>query len=112
MMQMFETMDHGFATIEFESEGSKENKVSKFLSRFDALFTLNQDLLLERHYLRNACFADPSGWRGWKVVGMRRDLPEGDAGMGGAGIPGGRKSNYRALGPWTARRAPKFPAIL
>jgi hypothetical protein len=93
ILQMFETMDHGFASIEFEPKGSKEHKVSRFLSRFDALFTLNQDLLLERHYLRNACFADPSGWRGWKVVGMRRDLPEGDAGMGGAGIPGGGKSN-------------------
>lgn len=90
ILQMFETMNHGFETVEFESVANA-NKVSHSLSRFDSLFTLNQDLLLERHYFHNACFANPRRWRGWKVVVMRRDLPEGDAGKGGAGIPGSGK---------------------
>jgi hypothetical protein len=93
ILQMFESMDRGFETIEFESEGTEGHQISRFLSCFDSLFTLNQDLLLERHYFRNACFANPSRWRGWKIVGMRRDVPEADGGMGGAGVPGGGKCN-------------------
>jgi hypothetical protein len=48
--------------------------IQKYLVRFDAIFTLNQDLLLEFHYLNN----NPAVWigskfypQGWYIPGMR-----------------------------------------
>ncbi len=50
--QMFTDMDKAFATItNFEPQNDIAYLVRSFLVRFDAIFTLNQDLLLERHYL-------------------------------------------------------------
>jgi hypothetical protein len=49
--------------------------IQKWLTRFDAIFTLNQDLLLEFHYLNN----NPGVWmgtkwnpQGWAMRGVRQ----------------------------------------
>jgi hypothetical protein len=46
--------------------------MSTFLVRFDAIFTLNQDLLLERHYLNdNIALSTPRRWNGWQIPGLK-----------------------------------------
>ena len=48
---MFNAMDQAFGSVKFEQNNNIEYLVRAFLARFDAIFTLNQDLLLERYYL-------------------------------------------------------------
>jgi hypothetical protein len=57
-----------------EFGNDNEFMIQKYLTRFDAIFTLNQDLLLEFHYLNN----NPAVWigskfypEGWYIPGMR-----------------------------------------
>jgi aminoglycoside phosphotransferase family enzyme len=69
--QMFEDMNRAFVGPKFRFHFSKAaagQDVIAFLSKFDAIFTLNQDLLLERHYL-SATLAEP--YRYWSC----HDLP-------------------------------------
>jgi hypothetical protein len=48
---MFNYMDQAFAQTAFEpTTAPLEYSIRAFLGRFDAIFTLNQDLLLERYY--------------------------------------------------------------
>jgi hypothetical protein len=47
---MFETMSKNFASREFEFQPDVAYQVAPFLGRFDAIFTTNQDTLLEAHY--------------------------------------------------------------
>jgi hypothetical protein len=45
--------------------------LQSFLSRFTAIFTMNQDLLLERHYLANKeNRLDVESWKNWQLPGM------------------------------------------
>src|SRR5215472_12747808 len=44
---MFNYMNHAFEGIKFEPQDNMEYLIGRFLTRFDAIFTLNQDLLLE-----------------------------------------------------------------
>lgn len=71
--KMFEAMDQGFSrktSIDFTSDVNF--KVSRFLGRFDAIFTLNQDLLLERHYSSlDLPLAPQRKWSGWSRPGLR-----------------------------------------
>lgn len=69
----FVDMEKGFSSINFEFNNSMPYLVRTFLGRFDAIFTLNQDLLLERHYLNsNIMLGNPRRWSGaWQVPGMR-----------------------------------------
>jgi hypothetical protein len=75
--KMFNDMDAGFRAPggrPFKFEFSlDEPGVRHFLSRFDAIYTLNQDLLLERHYF-NSDFPliNPQRWSGWAMHGMRQ----------------------------------------
>jgi hypothetical protein len=48
---MFNAMDNAFATTTFQPNNDLHFMIRTFLIRFDAIFTLNRDLLLERHYL-------------------------------------------------------------
>jgi hypothetical protein len=50
--KMFHSMNKSFTTSHFRFEETQDIKhlVSRFLCRFDAIFTLNQDLLLEHNY--------------------------------------------------------------
>jgi hypothetical protein len=73
--QMFADMNRGFANREFEFQTDAAYLVRTFLVLFDAIFTLNQDLLLERHYLNDNVMLGnhPKGrWNGWQIVGMQR----------------------------------------
>ena len=67
---MFSDMDKAFSSIpEFEFNKEASFSVRAFLLQFDAIFTLNQDLLLERHYLANR---GPLGrWSGTYIPGVR-----------------------------------------
>jgi hypothetical protein len=52
ILQMFADMDKGFGEIDdFNFGVTSHESITGLLTRFDAIFTLNQDLLLERHYL-------------------------------------------------------------
>jgi len=51
---MFSHMDKAFVDVPFEFQNNDTEFMARtFLTRFDAIFSLNQDLLLERHYLAN-----------------------------------------------------------
>jgi hypothetical protein len=71
--EMFADMDAGFAhrqSLDFSSD--LNFKVARFLGRFDAIFTLNQDLLLERHYHdSDLALSSPRKWGGWRSPGIR-----------------------------------------
>ena len=71
--QMFADMDKAFASIaNFEPQNDIAYMVRSFLVRFDAIFTLNQDLLMERHYLDgNVALSSYRRWNDWQIPGMR-----------------------------------------
>jgi hypothetical protein len=80
--QMFEDMNSGFTGrqgLRFHREGVGARSVGGFLARFDAIFTLNQDLLLEHDYFGGNMFAvnAMSGrrWRGCALPGMHSEGP-------------------------------------
>lgn len=54
VQQMFHEMALGFAKTSFEPSLVDQNfGVTNFLAKFDAIFTLNQDTLLETHYINS-----------------------------------------------------------
>jgi hypothetical protein len=60
IVSMFNHMNLAFDRIQFEPQNQQnqtEYLMAAFMARFDAIFTLNQDLLLDRHYLD-----DPRFW--------------------------------------------------
>jgi len=76
ILEMFADMDKGFASlVTFEWQNQRGYLVRDFLVRFDAIFTLNQDLLMERHYLNGSVALSSSRqWGGWQIPGMK-DVP-------------------------------------
>lgn len=56
----------------FEFQKSLRKQVTTFLARFDAIFSLNQDILLEHHYFRHLDLTNPAKWHGAQLPGMRR----------------------------------------
>ena len=71
VLQMFQTMDEAFRETPFEFQNEIRFLVRTFLIRFDAIFTLNQDYLLERHYLdQNVLLGSAGRWQGWRIPGM------------------------------------------
>ena len=78
--KMFDDMNNAFIeNPEWEFQKFKERMVGTFLARFDAIFTLNQDVLLEHHYVTNVSFSDGGKWRaGVQFPGMQR-FPSQDA---------------------------------
>jgi hypothetical protein len=65
---MFNAMDQAFASVQFEPQNQTTYLVRNFLARFDAIFTLNQDVLLERHYMAPS----PAGrWSGYQLPGTK-----------------------------------------
>ncbi len=47
----FNDMNKALSGEQFEFHNEVDGSVGLYLTKFDAIFTLNQDLLLERHYL-------------------------------------------------------------
>ena len=79
--RMFEDMNNAFFGInDFEFQRHIQWMVKPFLTKFDAIFTLNQDLLLEHHYKDNHDMALTTQGRlnGIQLPGMRR-IPHGEA---------------------------------
>ena len=73
LRSMFEAMNRGFQAVRFESHESILYTVGYFLRRFDAIFTLNQDCLLEMHYLSDRLFLEARDrWKGYVIPGMVR----------------------------------------
>ena len=72
LQTMFNAMNSAFPQVSFNFDKALEYTVSKFLTRFDAIFTLNQDCLLETHYLNdNIAILSNGRWQGWTIPGMK-----------------------------------------
>jgi hypothetical protein len=70
--RMFAAMQIGFESIRFELSENRDNYIASFLTRFDAIFTLNQDSLLERHYFLHGQLQNgPRRWNGFQIFGVR-----------------------------------------
>jgi hypothetical protein len=73
---MLNLMNQGLAAARFEPSNDVNRSIAAFLRQFDALFTLNQDLLLEHHYNNDPAAFHASGRAGWQVAGVRRLGPD------------------------------------
>lgn len=67
---MFNWMDQGIQRAQFEFQNDLQYCVGPFLARFDAIFTLNQDLLLERHYFSGMPLMPTRRWNGIEHPGV------------------------------------------
>lgn len=73
--RMFVDMNSAFLTVSScEFQNFKGRMVKPFLARFDAIFTLNQDVFIEHHYKDNYDIALDDGrrWNGVQLPGMDR----------------------------------------
>jgi hypothetical protein len=70
--ETFSLMNTSLARRQFEFCNDIKYSISFYLTRFDAIFTLNQDLLLERHYLTPNTILAASGGKvsGGEIPGM------------------------------------------
>jgi hypothetical protein len=75
---MFSTMNSSYTSIGFEPGrdvakiGPEPNFVRDFLCRFDKIFTLNQDTLIEQHYQKNDLRSGSQGrWFGLQIPGLQ-----------------------------------------
>ena len=69
----FDAMNRAFEAAHFELSNAVQYSIRQFLSRFDAIFTTNQDLLLELHYNSVELFNNPERpvrWQGWYLPGV------------------------------------------
>ena len=68
---IFNGMNNTFlqTAFEFENPPSVQHSVASFLSKFHALFTLNQDALIELNY--NPMLGPPNNWAALNLPGMR-----------------------------------------
>jgi hypothetical protein len=78
LLGMFNTMNSSYATIDFEPGrdparmGPQPTLVRDFLCRFDKIFTLNQDTLLEQHYQTSGLLDGSAGrWLALQTPGLR-----------------------------------------
>jgi hypothetical protein len=78
LANVFGSMNAHFAARQFEFSNDVTHSIQKFLVRFDAIFTLNQDLLIEIHYNnQNVAIWHGTRWQGYELPGMR-ELPSAD----------------------------------
>jgi hypothetical protein len=72
--RMFDDMNAAFVAYTDWQFGQQdiERQIGTFLTRFDAIFTLNQDILLEHHYINsNIALIGKKKWAGSELPGMR-----------------------------------------
>ncbi len=77
--RMFDDMNAAFMAAGDWQFGQQhiERQIGTFLTRFDAIFTLNQDVLLEHHYVNdNIALIGKKKWAGAELPGMRRVPPQ------------------------------------
>jgi hypothetical protein len=72
---LFARLNKSFMTKQFEFNNEVRFSVKTFLARFDAIFSLNQDLLLEIHYMQS--FSSFGKWNGVQLPGMTGAPPPG-----------------------------------
>lgn len=72
---VFTRLNKTLLEVTFEFSQYVEFSVKGFLAKFDAIFSLNQDLLLEIHYRPN--FTQAGKWSGVVVPGMQARALEG-----------------------------------
>lgn len=73
--RMNRSYEQNLMGIEFQSD--KRLLVRTFMVEFDAIFTLNQDVLLELHYLQHVLLAsDRRRWDGPQIPGMTPARPQ------------------------------------
>jgi len=70
--EVFQNMNEGFFERDFEFQNHQDRMLRTYLFRFDAIFTLNQDVLLEHHYLRHLDLSGGRNWYGPQLPGLRR----------------------------------------
>jgi hypothetical protein len=91
---MFDDMNAALLKVhELDFPGGKAHAVHWLLARFDAIFTLNQDLLLEHGYMefgRGTPQSHGARWKGTQMPGLRA-LPGAD----------GRAPDHWSQGLWT-----------
>lgn len=58
ILQSFRTMQTAMDQVPWEFSQDRALHVTEFLVKFDRIFTLNQDTLLERHYVQNIALAN------------------------------------------------------
>lgn len=77
----FGAMNDAFARMtQLDFCNDLEFQIQKFLAKFDAIFTLNQDLLLELHYWRQMEIPAYPRWNGSQFPGMT-PRPQGAGGF-------------------------------
>jgi hypothetical protein len=76
---LFDRMNKQFQSRQFEFSNDVSRSFGKFLTGFDAIFTLNQDLRLELDYFRreNVALWHNTRWQGVEMPGLR-PLPHND----------------------------------
>ncbi|MEX0628564.1 MAG: SIR2 family protein [Cucumibacter sp.] len=68
---MFDVINGGLRATPFEASNLRKFSVAAFLTRFDAIFTVNQDWLLETHYLNeNVSLLSDGRWTGFQIPGV------------------------------------------
>jgi hypothetical protein len=92
---LFARMNAALAAMPFEFNNTVANSIKAFLERFDAIFTLNQDLLLEIHYQPTLV---STRWSGVTIPGMQ---PSYEAAHSGLSDP--TKLTWRPQGDTTVR---------
>ncbi len=73
--RMFADMNNAFMSItDWEFQNFRDRQVGAFLTRFDSIFTLNQDVLIEHYYIGRdtASVGGLRRWSGVQMPGLRR----------------------------------------
>lgn len=78
LRDMFLEMNHGFSNLKIGFLEEAHIRLVEFLRRFDAIFTLNQDLLLEHIYMNPAAFSvsNRNSWKACVSPGVKREISE------------------------------------
>jgi len=70
---IFEGMNDAFFDLtSMEFSKYLDRQLKTLFVRFDAIFTLNQDILIEQHYLPHVELAGADRWNGVQIPGMKR----------------------------------------
>jgi len=82
LASMFADMNDGLLAAPFEFGVAAGKSIARFLARFDAIFSLNQDLLIEHHYLsQDISLLAPGKFAGAEMPGVLPSLPPGTNGI-------------------------------
>jgi hypothetical protein len=81
VVRMFVDMNNAFMSItDWEFQSFRDRQVGAFLTRFDTIFSLNQDVLIEHYYIGRdtASLGGIRQWPGVQMPGLRKiRIPEG-----------------------------------